>query len=79
MTSPVLAAAGGPFLSHQALYELKLVKSRGSNAISGARGRILYNFSGSACEGYALQLRRAEEELGTLQGATVVIDGEAQR
>ena len=49
---PAMAAASGPFLSHQALYELRLVKSRGSNAISGARGRILYNFSGSACEGY---------------------------
>ena len=32
---PALAGASGPFLSHQALYELKLVKSRGSNAISG--------------------------------------------
>ena len=51
-SGPVLAGASGPFLAHQALYELKLVKSRGSNAISGARGRILYNFSGSACEGY---------------------------
>ena len=53
-SAPAAAAASGPFLSHQALYELSLIKSRGSNAISGARGRILYNFSGSACEGYAL-------------------------
>src|SRR6187399_2251617 len=58
---PALAAAGGPFLSHQALYELKLVKSRGSNAISGARGRILYNFSGSACEGYTSEFRQVSE------------------
>jgi hypothetical protein len=58
---PALAAAGGPFLSHQALYELKLVKSRGSNAISGARGRILYNFSGSACEGYTSDFRQVSE------------------
>jgi len=58
---PVMAAAGGPFLSHQALYELSLVKSRGSNAISGARGRILYNFSGSACEGYTSEFRQVSE------------------
>ena len=60
-SGPAPAAAGGPFLSHQALYELKLVKSRGSNAITGARGRILYNFSGSACEGYTSEFRQVSE------------------
>ncbi len=55
------AAANGSFLAHQALYELKLVKSRGSNAINGARGRILYNFSGSACEGYTSEFRQVSE------------------
>ena len=55
------AAAGGPFLAHQALYELKLVKSRGTNAINSARGRILYNFSGSACEGYTSEFRQVSE------------------
>ena len=55
------AAAGGSFLAHQALYELKLVKSRGSNAINSARGRILYNFSGSACEGYTSEFRQVSE------------------
>ena len=60
-SGPAAAAASGPFLSHQALYELSLVKSRGSNAISGARGRILYNFSGSACEGYTSEFRQVSE------------------
>jgi hypothetical protein len=55
------AAAGGPFLSHQALYELSLLKSRGSAAINSARGRILYNFSGSACEGYTSEFRQVSE------------------
>ena len=41
------AAAGAPFLPHQAIYELSLIKSRGSTSIESARGRILYNFSGS--------------------------------
>src|SRR3982074_399119 len=57
----VEAAASGAFLSHQALYELNLVKSRGSNSINGARGRILYNFSGSACEGYTSEFRQVSE------------------
>jgi hypothetical protein len=55
------AAAGGAFLPHQALYELSLVKSRGSNSIDSARGRILYNFSGSACEGYTSEFRQVSE------------------
>jgi hypothetical protein len=55
------AAASGPFLAHQALYELSLVKSRGSNSINSARGRILYNFSGSTCEGYTSEFRQVSE------------------
>jgi hypothetical protein len=55
------AAASGAFLPHQALYELSLMKSRGSNSINSARGRILYNFSGSACEGYTSEFRQVSE------------------
>src|ERR1700743_1991420 len=55
------AAANGVFLSHQALYELSLVKSRGSNSIRSARGRILYSFSGSSCEGYTSEFRQVSE------------------
>src|SRR6201991_762501 len=55
------AATGGAFLPHQALYELSLLKSRGANAINAARGRILYNFTGSACEGYTSEFRQVSE------------------
>jgi len=54
-------ATNAAFLSHQALYELSLVKSRGSNSINSARGRILYSFSGSACEGYTSEFRQVSE------------------
>jgi hypothetical protein len=53
--------ASSPFLAHQALYELSLVKSRGSSSINSARGRILYNFTGSACEGYTSEFRQVSE------------------
>jgi hypothetical protein len=69
----VEAAASGTFLSHQALYELSLVKSRGSNSINGARGRILYNFSGSACEGYTSEFRQVSE-LDSGEGKTTLSD-----
>jgi hypothetical protein len=54
-------AANAAFLPHQALYDLSLVKSRGSASIDNARGRILYNFSGSACEGYTSEFRQVSE------------------
>ena len=67
------AAAGGAFLPHQALYELSLVKSRGSNAINSARGRILYNFSGSSCEGYTSEFRQVSE-LDSSEGKVTLSD-----
>jgi hypothetical protein len=54
------AGASSPFLPHQALYELSLVKSRGGS-IDSARGRILYTFTGSACEGYTSEFRQVSE------------------
>jgi hypothetical protein len=46
---------------HRAIYDLKLAKSHGTRGIEGVRGRILYDFSGSACEGYQLQFRQVSE------------------
>ena len=67
------AAAGPGFLSHQALYELSLLKSRGANAINAARGRILYNFTGSACEGYTSEFRQVSE-LNSGEGKSTLSD-----
>ena len=72
-SSAAQAAAGAPFLPHQALYELSLVKSRGSTSIEAARGRILYNFSGSACEGYTSDFRQVSE-LDSGEGKTTLSD-----
>jgi len=46
---------------HRALYDLKLTKSRGSRGVEAVRGRILYDFSGNACDGYQLQFRQVSE------------------
>src|SRR6202158_4860699 len=66
-------AASAAFLPHQALYELSLVKSRGSASIDSARGRILYNFSGSACEGYTSEFRQVSE-LNSGEGKVTLSD-----
>ena len=47
--------------SHRAIYELTLAQSHGSSSTVSARGRILYDFAGSACEGYKLEFRQVSE------------------
>ena len=46
---------------HRAFYDLKLARSNGNRGISSVHGRILYDFSGSACDGYALNFRQVTE------------------
>ena len=67
------AATAMTFLPHQALYELSLVKSRGSASIDSARGRILYSFSGNDCEGYTSEFRQVSE-LNSGEGKVTLID-----
>jgi len=55
------AAAGIALAPHRAIYDLKLLKSQGKRSVEAVRGRILYDFTGSACEGYALQFRQVSE------------------
>lgn len=60
--SPALAqapAAKPPHLApHRAVYDLTLANSRGARTIESARGRIAFDFTGDACEGYALKFRQ---------------------
>ena len=58
---------------HRAIYDLKLAKAHGKRSIEGVRGRILYDFSGSPCEGYSLQFRQVSE-LDTGEGKVAVSD-----
>lgn len=80
-----VAAAEVPFLAHLAVYDLTLTKSRRSPALDAARGRILYNFAGSPCEGYTTDMRHVVQlEVGegrvTLsdQRATSFEDGDGK-
>lgn len=46
---------------HRAIYDLSLAQTRGNSSIVGVRGRILYDFSGNACDGYSLTFRQVSE------------------
>ena len=61
------------FVSHRAVYDLKLAQTRGKSSTVSARGRILYDFSGNVCEGYVLQFRQVSE-LDNGEGKIVLSD-----
>jgi len=74
LPAPALAQAGVVALaSHRAVYDLKLSTTRGKRSMNAVRGRILYDFSGNACEGYALQFRQVSE-LDSGEGKVIVSD-----
>src|SRR6187401_1611866 len=72
---PATAQQSAPMAlaSHRAVYDLKLSSTRGKRSMSAVRGRILDDFSGSACEGYALQFRQVSE-LDSGEGRVAVSD-----
>src|SRR5258708_10029722 len=55
------AAAGVALAPHRAVYDLKLLKSHGKRSVEAGRGRILYDFSRSPPESYALQVPQVSE------------------
>jgi hypothetical protein len=67
VTTPInqALAAGAPeamaFVPHRAIYELRLGQNHGQRALESVRGRIVYDFSGSACDGYTLRFRQVSE------------------
>jgi envelope integrity protein B len=58
---PAAALNPGELAVHRAVYELTLSQSRSKSGAVSARGRILYDFSGNACDGYQLEFRQVSE------------------
>lgn len=59
-TAPSVAAgpvAPTAFVGHRAVYEMRLSETREASEIGAASGRLVYEFSGSRCEGWATRLR----------------------
>jgi hypothetical protein len=53
------AAGERVFLAaHRAVYEITLDGKRPSKGIDGARGRLAFDFTGDACDGYAMSFRQ---------------------
>jgi hypothetical protein len=67
LAAPVLLAP------HRAVYDLKLLKTSGTRGINAVNGRILYDFSGNACEGYTLKFRQVSD-IDSAEGKDVLSD-----
>ena len=50
-----------PLAAHRAVYDLEMTNSTGSKAPNDARGRIAFDFTGSACDGYAMNFRQVTQ------------------
>jgi len=71
-------AQGAPSLPvvlvpHRAIYDLSLGQTRGDSQIASVSGRIVYDFSGNACQGYSLDFRQVSE-LDTGEGKVSTSD-----
>lgn len=62
-----------PLAPHRAIYVLSLVSGTGTKAPTQAQGRISFDFSGSACDGY-IQNFRQTTELQPDEGSSRVSD-----
>ena len=64
LAGPVQAAETAPpvpFAAHRAVYDLTLARSTGASAPASVRGRIAFDFSGSACDGFVTTFRQVTE------------------
>jgi hypothetical protein len=56
--APAAAAGEGIVMApHRAVYDMSLVKARGGTGVSAVSGRMVYELTGSACEGYTQNMR----------------------
>lgn len=53
------AAPGNGLVAHRAVYDLELEKASDRSGIDGMYGRMVYEFNGSACDGYTVSFRFA--------------------
>ena len=51
------AALASPLVPHRAVYDLALDTASERSGITGLTGRMVYEFNGSACEGYTTNFR----------------------
>lgn len=67
-----LPANAAAMLAHRAIYDLSLDADPSRPMLETARGRIVYEFSGSSCEGYTQNFRQVAELAGSEFGKRLI-------
>lgn len=81
---PAYASAYNGLLAHRAVYDVELQDSTDRSGIDGVNGRIVYEITGSACEGFAVSFRfvtridAGKKSFVTDQRTTTYEDGEGK-
>src|SRR6516165_12481300 len=71
---PVRAAGDDILLApHRAVYDMSLAAARGGTGVTAVSGRMVYELTGSACEGYTQNMRFVTQMVNQ-GGATVLTD-----
>jgi hypothetical protein len=60
-------------VAHRAIYEMTLDDARSASGITGIGGRMVFEFTGSECDGYSLNMRMVTQMTDT-QGQTNLTD-----
>lgn len=66
-TSALAPGGAAKLVPHRAVYEMTLDDSRPASGVAGVRGRMVFEFAGSGCDGYTMNMRlvtRIEAETG---------------
>jgi hypothetical protein len=70
--APAMAAGDGILMApHRAVYEMTLANTRGGTGVSAVSGRMVYELTGSVCEGYTQNMRFVTQMAN--QGGTSMI------
>jgi hypothetical protein len=71
-TGPARAAGEDILMApHRAIYEMSLATARGGTGVTAVSGRMVYELTGSACEGYTQNMRFVTQMVN--QGGTAMI------
>jgi len=68
-----IAFAASKLVPHRAIYEMTLDETRSASGITGIDGRMVFEFSGSPCDGYSLNMRMVTQMTDS-QGHTNLTD-----
>lgn len=73
MPHQALAFAASELVPHRAIYEMTLEEARSASGVTGIDGRMVFEFTGSPCDGYSLNMRMVTQMTDS-QGQTNLTD-----